>query len=229
VGVEIWDASGKGRVVDLRAELPRLGGRSTLVAAKSGDEAWILSAGVVLRYADGKVERAAGPGPSVRNLFVSETGELHASAGRALWRRAGTGWVEVARLAWPTTFRAIEVERGVFWAIVETGVQTLRPGEGIDFRDGCKTPLVHLSDVSQEAPPRYAFPATQKALSTFAEVKELGLVEFTAAGSRRLGVTVKSRAQGEAVVRHMREAMKEDDPVLVCHAPNDARTIAWKH
>jgi hypothetical protein len=115
-------------------------------------------------------------------------------------------------------------ERDRIWASLDS-VYLLAEGKGTAFEDGCPTPFVHLYDVSADNPKDFTFPATRKALSTFAGVTEVGLVDFHAEGARRLGITVPSKAQGEALVAHIKAHMKDEDPRLICYEPKDPRKI----
>ncbi len=65
---------------------------------------------------------------------------------------------------------------------------------------------------------------TSKALSSFVQVEDLTLVEFHQS-NRRLGVIVKSKAQAEVVVEHIKKTMSKETPRLLCYEPKEPRTI----
>ncbi|HSN97387.1 MAG TPA: hypothetical protein VLS89_03780 [Candidatus Nanopelagicales bacterium] len=88
--------------------------------------------------------------------------------------------------------------------------------------EGCPTPFVFLYDVSSVSPPGYAFPSTRKALSTFARVADISLVEFVHTSRRRLGVRVPSVEVGNEVMAHIVANMKDEHPELVCLDPQDS-------
>lgn len=94
------------------------------------------------------------------------------------------------------------------------------------FSDGCVTPFVTLFDVVASSPPDFPFPSTKKALSTFAQSSDVKLVEYRHDGKRKLGVIVPSREVGDALVAHVKANMKDEAPVLVCHAPAVLREVA---
>lgn len=230
---EVWDAKGASRLVDL-SRWTRSASDVRLIPGR-GDELLALVGGVLLRWRDGAFDAIPGPGKPIQNLFTSKDGVVHVNAGGALHRRDGDGWKTIGTLPFTTRFRAIELDDdGGLWVSAE-GVRPLRPG-GIAFRPGCATPFVHLSDVSDRAPPRYGFPASRKVLDEFSRARVpgtaldaleggLALVEFTELGQRRLGVVPKDEAQGRRLVEHWRQRVKEDEPRLLCFKPSNGREI----
>jgi len=90
--------------------------------------------------------------------------------------------------------------------------------------DECKTWFVDLYAVSHKNDKKYTYPTTRKALASFPDVSKIGLVEFQG-DSRRLGITVQSRKQGEAVAAHVRDTMKDENPRIFCYAPKKPRQI----
>jgi hypothetical protein len=222
---EIWDKSGKSRIVDLGRFWKKVGYRAQLLPG-DGDELWAFSDAFhhVLHYRDGQFEAVPDLLRPIQNVFVSPRGQLHAYDGRTIHRLEGSKWIAVAHLAEPLAVKNMALDdQGTFW-VHDTGVSRLRPAPSVEVPEGCATPFVYLYDVSYDNGPTYTYPTTRKALSTFADVGALGLVEF---GSypKRLGVTVATMAQGEAVVAHVRQTMKDEDPVLVCYAPDSPRKI----
>src|SRR5262249_4294818 len=114
-----------------------------------------------------------------------------------------------------------------FFATSARVVYRLRPAPKDDappLEEGCATPFVYLYDVSSKNAKDFTFPSTRKALSTFAGAGEIGLVESTD-GGRRLRSTVTRKAQGEAVIAHLKETMKDEEPQLYCYEPKAARKI----
>jgi hypothetical protein len=75
---------------------------------------------------------------------------------------------------------------------------------------------VYLYEARGDNGPKFTFPATRKALATFPELAAIGLVEYGEKDARRLGVTVKSKAQAVAAIAHLKETMKEEHPRLFC-------------
>jgi hypothetical protein len=232
VAAEIWGADGKSRIVDLGAWIHHdLNYPVKLLPAK-GDELWLYAnhKDPLLRYRDGAFAPLPPAPAPVEAAFVSPPKQLHAAAGRTIYRLDGEVWSPVAHLAWPVplhTPMAMD-EQGRMWATSGGAVQRLVDGAGVAFRDGCATPFVHLYDVKADTPASFHFPTTRKALSTFAGVAELTLVDFQAQGARRLGVKVPSKAQAEALLAHLATAMKDERPELLCFDPGDARKIDIK-
>ncbi len=226
---EVWDASGKSHVVDLAAFAKGVGHPSAILQGQ-GDEAWIhLGSGApILHYQAGQI--TALPKVDAEVAFLSPDGKLFAADERAVHRLDGERWTLVARIAWRPHFLGnMAVEGETFWATLgpwaARTAYRLRPGPDPAFKESCTTPFVYLYDVNLDNAKTFTFPATRKALSTFAEHDDLGLVEFVEAGSRRLGITVKSKAQGEAVIAHVKATMKDESPTLLCYAPSSPRRI----
>jgi len=226
VAAEVWDKNGKSRIIDLSRWWKKLHYELTLMKG-DGDELWAYSDPwvPVLHYRNGEFEAVPILEWPIQDVFVSARGVLHANDGAMLFRYEGGKWNPIGQLDKPTTFSTIAMdEKGTIWV---GGGSRLRPGAGAGgAREACKTHFVHLYEVSWKNDNKFTYPATRKALSTFPEVAGLGLVEFGDRYDRRLGITVKSRAQGEAVVAHLKETMKDEVPMLTCFEPGkDARKI----
>jgi hypothetical protein len=245
---EIWDTQGKSRIVGLGGLLSWAG--RTLLLQGDGDELWASSDPwhPVLRFREGAFEAVPDLGSPIRspirNLFVSPRGVLHASDGRTVQRLDASGWTPVAILPpgrvfeqmvmdeqdtiWASSARIRLDEQGIQAGVSSEGVLRLRPGPAAAAPSGCATPFVYLYAASWKNGTTYTYPTTRKALSSFPEAGALGLVEFYD-GVRRLGVTVKSAAQGDALIAHLHETMKDEDPRLFCFdasTAKEARNIA---
>jgi hypothetical protein len=240
-GAEIWDTQGKSRIVDLRRFWKEVEWRPLLLGG-DGEDLWAMSNpwSTVLRFREGAFEAVPDLGRPIRNLFVSPRGVLHASDGRILHRLDPTGWTPVALLPpgrsyaqmvmdeqdriW-VSFGAIRLgDDGLQAGVTEDGIRRLRPGPSAPLPSGCATPFVYLYVASYANGKTYTYPKTRKALSTFPEAATLGLVEFDD-GRRRLGVTVTSMAQGAALIDHLHQTMKEDDPRLFCFDVSTGKEI----
>jgi hypothetical protein len=225
---EVWDRAGKSRILALGA-WTKGDGSGARILPGTGDELWIFLEGAspLLRYHDGEITQLPRLEKPVRNVFVSASGQLHASDGATIHRYVDGAWTPVVRLTWPSRFATIALAGHRLWTASHGSVQQLRPSPSVAFREGCPTPFVYLYDVSWKNDARFTFPDTRKALSTFAEASDLGLVEFQE-GVRRLGVVVTSKAQGEAVIAHVKASMKDEDPQLLCYEPRAPRRIDLK-
>jgi hypothetical protein len=226
VAAEVWDKNGKSRIIDLSRWWKKLNYKVTLLKG-DGDELWAYSDrwAPVLHYRDGEFEAVPTLEWPIQAVFVSTRGVLHANDGTMLFRYEGGKWTPIGQLAKPDSISTIAMdEKGTIWV---GGVYRLRPGPGAGgAREACKTHFVHLYEVSWKNDNKFTYPATRKALSTFSEVADLGLVEFGERYDRRLGITVKSRTQGEAVMTHLKETMKDEAPMLTCFEPGkNARKI----
>ena len=131
---------------------------------------------------------------------------------------------------WPTVrsrrLHALLLCQDVFWLhiAVQNALLMCVRQSGADIEGDCKTPFVYLYEVSWKNEPKYTFPTTRKALSTFPQVADITLVEYWE-GARSLGVQVKSKEQGEAVAAHVKATMKDEHPELICYAPKKPRVI----
>jgi hypothetical protein len=226
VAAEVWDKNGKSRIIDLSRWWKKLPYKLTLLKG-DGDELWAYSDrwAPVLHYQNGTFEAVPTLEWPIQDVFVSTRGVLHANDGTMLFRYEGGKWTPIGQLAKPQTFSTIAMdEKGTIWV---GGGSRLRPGsDAVGTREACKTHFVHLYEVSWKNDNKFTYPATRKALSSFPEVADLGLVEFGERYDRRLGLTVKSKAQGEAVMVHLKETMKDEAPMLACFEPGkDARKI----
>jgi hypothetical protein len=226
---EVWDKAGKPRIVDLSPWWKSIDWRVKLLQG-SGDELWLFAGPwrPLLRFHDGKVEPVPRLERLVRNLFASPAGQLYASDTHTIHRYENGAWVPFGRLPSPREFGSFGFEGETMWAGDSRGLYRLRPGPATEAPETCSTPFVYLYDVSPKNAEDFTFPATQKALSTFAGVSDLGLVEFKDDDTRRLGIQVPSKAQGEAVIAHIKSTMKDEDPQLYCYEPKAPRKIEIK-
>jgi hypothetical protein len=224
---EVWDKDGKTRIVDLHQWWKAIGFRPTILKGV-GDELWAYSdewAPVVLHYKDGEITALPELGWPIESIFVSPSGKLHAHAGRLIHRFEGGAWAPLAWLPETPALRRFAVDdKDMLWGS-GAGVYRLRPGPSVPAPETCPTPFVHLFRASRDNRKGFTYPTTRKALSTFPEASALGLVEFGPEYRRRLGVMVASRAQGEALIAHLRATMKDEDPHFFCFAPKDPRKI----
>jgi len=225
--LEVWETPAKSKFVDLSPFVKDIGWFPKLVAGK--DEVWLHSGknNPIIEYKDGEA-KALPKTPAPPTLaFVSTSGALHVVAGASLLRLDQGAWTELGRLSWPMLFRSFVVDGDSMWASANDKVYRVRQGKGWSFGEDCKTPFVYLYDVNPGNANKFTFPSTRKALSTFPGVAELRLVEINE-GARRLGVVVKSKEQGEALIAHVKDTMKDEDPILICHAPKNPRVIEIK-
>jgi hypothetical protein len=226
---EVWDPDGKTRIVDLGQWWKRWSFRTWLLKGE-GDELWAARDGwndVVLRYKDG----AFSPLPPLERrivaAFVSPRGQLHVSDGKTVYRFDGAAWTPAFALPAEAGGASVVMdEKDTLWASSGSRVYRLHPGPAVAKPGECATPFVYLYAASYKNGKDYTYPTTRKALAGFPEASSLGFVEFGATYDRGVGVTVKSRAQGKALIAHLATAMKDEDPRFYCHAPNqDVRQI----
>jgi hypothetical protein len=220
---EVWDEPGKSRIIELGAWTKQLSYFPELLVGK-GDELWLGST-PVLRYSGGKFEPLPQVDRPFKTLFVSAAGKLHGIAGRTIHRFDEGKWTPIANLPWPMSFGTITMDdKETLWVSTGGGVARLRE-QSADIEGDCQTPFVYLYEVSWKNEPQYTYPTTRKALSTFPGVADLTLVEYWE-DRRSLGIQVKSKAQGEAVIAHVMANMKDEHPELICYVPRQkARVI----
>ena len=222
---EVWDQPGKSRIIELGKQVQGIGLFPALLRGK-GDDLWLASE-PVLHYNGGKFVALPGLEKPVRNLFVSPSGKLHGISGRAIVRFDEGKWTPIANLSWPMSFSTIAMDdKETLW-VSHNGVSRLVESTGGEAEADCKTPFVYLYEVAWQNDAKFTFPTTRKALSTFPAVAEIGLVEYHEQG-RRLGATVKSKEQGEALIAHVKANMKDEHPELICYVPKNPRVIEMK-
>ncbi len=223
---EVWDEPGKSRIIELSTLTKNIGYFPRILVGK-GDDLWLDST-PVLHYSAGKFEPLPKLDRPLKSLFVSPAGKLHGISGRTIHRFDEGKWTAIANLPWPMWFSTIAMdEKGTLWVAHDSGVARLREQSGPDIEGDCKTPFVYLYEVSWKNEPKFTFPTTRKALSTFPQVADITLVEYWE-GSRSLGVQVKSKEQGEAVAAHVVANMKDEHPEVICYAPKKPRVIEMK-
>lgn len=227
---EIWDKDGKSRIVPLPDGRKDMGYPSRFLGA-GGDELYLFSGGrnPILHYEGGAWKMLPKRAALAHDAFLSPDKKLYLVDDDGIHRLDDGAWKPVARFGW-SAFWPIAFDGKTYWTDHAGKVGKLTPvpaGERLELGEGCNTPFVYISDVDSRNDDKFTFPTTRKALSTFAGIEELGLVQFTA-GVRRLGLTVKSREQGEAVIAHLAKEMKQEKPRLVCFAPKEARVIPWR-
>jgi hypothetical protein len=222
---EVWEQPGKSRIIELGSLVKDIGYFPKMLKGK-GDELWVRT-NPVLHYNDGKFETLPAPDKPLTNLFVSPRGKLYGISGRTIVRYDDGKWTPIANLPRPMKFTTIVMDDEETIWVAYNGIARLRKASGADAESDCKTPFVYLYDVSWKNDAKFTFPTTRKALSTFPAVGEISLVEYVDNG-RRLGVTVKSKEQGEAVIAHVEATMKDEHPEFICYAPKNPRVTVMK-
>lgn len=222
--LEVWENSEKSKLVDLTPHIKDMGWWPRLLGGK--DEIWLYSGkrNPIVQYKGGEVSALPRLEVPISHAFVSASGELHALAGASLSRFGNGKWTEIGRLSWPMIFRTMVIDGDSMWASAGGVVYRIREGKGWSFADDCKTPFVYLYDVNPGNANGFTFPGTRKALATFPSVAEIELVEINE-GSRYLGVVVKNKEQGEALIAHVKANMKEESPLLICYEAKKKRVI----
>jgi hypothetical protein len=225
---EVWDASGTSRIVSL-ARFWRETSYSTRLLKGAGDELWAIGDPFMpaLHFRNGGFEAVPDFGRPFGRVFVSRSGALHAADARAVYRFEGS-WVPIATLVdAPARLVQLMMDGERILGFDGTALYRARPGApaAAPAPGDCATPFVYLYKVHQGNARDYSYPTTRQALSTFPALSDIELVEFDNLG-RRLGVKVKSRAQGEAVILHVKAAMKDEAPRFLCYAPDAPRTIS---
>ncbi|MDI1444035.1 hypothetical protein [Polyangium sp. 6x1] len=223
--LEVWEENApKSRFIDVKPLVKDIGYWPQLLGGK--EEVWLYAGknNPILQLKGGELTALPRTEAPPTLAFVSTSGVLHVVAGPSLERWEGGKWVEIGKLSWPRMFRTVVLDGDAMWASAEGKVFRVREGKGWSFGDDCKTPFVYLYDVSPGNANNFTFPGTRKALATFPGVADIRLVEIHE-GGRRLGVVVKSQEQGEALITHVRTTMKDENPMLICHAPTKPRVI----
>ncbi|MFT3774929.1 MAG: hypothetical protein QM820_57005 [Minicystis sp.] len=224
---EIWDKDGKPKIVDLGRWWKDMSYRPTILKG-AGDELWAYAGTltpIILHYKDGEIEPLPALDWPIDLVFASPQGQLHVSAGKVVYRYEGGQWLPIGRLPKEQSLRNLVLDdKGTLWASV-ADVYKLRPGPAEPFSAECATHFVYLYPASWKNGKDYTYPTTRKALSTFPEASAINLVEYGPQYGRSIGVVVTSKAQGEALVAHIKATMKDENPHYVCDAPSNVRKI----
>jgi hypothetical protein len=224
---EIWGKDGKPKIVDLGSWWKDMSYRPKLLKG-DGDELWAYAGTwtpAILHYKNGEIEPLPTLDWPIDSVFTSPQGQLHVSAGKVVYRYEGSKWTPIGRLPEsPHLGNLMLDDKGTLWAS-GAGVYKLRPGPAEPFSAVCTTHFVYLYAASWKNGKDYTYPTTRKALSTFPEASSLGFVEYGAEYGRSVGVVVTSKAQGEALVAHVKANMKDEDPHYLCYAPDNVRKI----
>lgn len=223
---EVWDQPGKSRIIELSSMIGKVSFFARLIRGK-GDELW-MDTHPVLRYNEGKIEPLPKLERPFSKLFVSRSRKLHGLMKRTIYRLDDGQWTAIAQLPWPMSFSTMTMdEQDNIWVSAAGGAAKLVEKSGLDVEGDCKTPFVYLYEVSWKNDSKYTYPTTRKALSTFPQVSEITLMEYWE-DQRVLGIAVKSKEQGEAVIAHVKANMKDEHPELICYEPKKPRIIDMK-
>lgn len=226
---EVWEKDGNTRIVDLGQwwKSGSYASDGSWLLKGEGDELFACPGGwndVVLRYKDGELSALPELERRIADAFVSPQGQLHASDGKIVYRVERGKWVPAWILPAGVTIRALALDaQGTLWASGGGSVYRLRPGPPAPLDTECPTPFVHLHAAREAEGTLY--PAISAALAAFPEAASLGLVEFGSVYSRQVGVTVKNRAQGRALVAYLATEMPGKDPRYFCYEPSNVKRI----
>lgn len=226
VSLEVWEKDARlSKFMDLGPNVKDVEYYSAQVIPGKGDEAWLRpNSRFVFRYIEGRIEELPKLEHGAQSLFMSPNGKLYAGNWWGIHRWDQDHWTQVARFAWNEGYADFIADaKEQFWRY-KWSVRILREGKNIDMHDACTTPFIHLYDVAYSNKSDYTFPTTRKALASFPEVNDLTLVDFYE-GTRRLGVMVKNKAQGEAVIAHLKTSMPKENPRFICYEPKNPRKI----
>lgn len=227
-GAEVWDSkTGRSKVVDLGRWFSRPFRAQTILAGRD-DEAWIIPEGWsrIVHFRDGHFDTVPDLERPIVNTFVGVRGELHASDGEVIYRLEQDAWTPVGRLEVPDRpfIMAMDASGAVWAGSGGSNARVFRLRERglgvVSQAPVCATPFVFLYELPfRDANVR--FPATRKSLASFPGASQVELVELLDWRARHLGARVVSRAQGDALVAHLRDTMKDIDPRFLCF---DSRT-----
>lgn len=225
--LEVWEKDNtSSKLIEITPHVSYVDTTTSQVLPGKGDEAWLRpNADEVYRYIDGRVEKVPQVPNGAERIFMSPKGQLYASNKWGIHRWETDHWVPVAQFVWEDASAYFVVDaQDRFWRNAQQSVTLMREGKSVSVNDACTTPFVMLYEVTNVSPPGWTFPTTRKALASFPEVTDLTLVDFTD-GKRRLGVGVKSKAQGEALITHLKTAMPKETPRLMCYEPKEPHKI----
>ncbi|MDI1477064.1 hypothetical protein [Polyangium sp. y55x31] len=226
LAVEVWDQQGTSRIVELSGMVKHKAGFPTPVPGK-GDELW-LSTSPVIHYKAGTFEALPPIGPRLQRLFVSPSGKLHALAGRGIFRFDEGRWTRIANLPYPMKFRSMGMDdAGTIWVRYAWPAR-LRESKGEPAEDECTTPFVYVGEMPLPEGASYTFRTTLDALTTFPALSEISGIEYIEGGGQHFGVQVKSWAQADAVIAHIRANVPDASPERLCFAPKVPNVVEIK-
>lgn len=220
--LEVWGPT------DTKSKIIKIGKKSSKyfrsVVAAGPESAWLIpESGDILFYDKGEVSSL--PVLEKRgHAWVGDDKILYATSETGVHKYVDKAWQLVGHLSWDLSLSTAVTHAGAIWVGSAGTVYRLEPGTSTAFTDECKTPFVMMYDVAPQSEPKFMFPTTRKALSTFKELADIELLEFVE-GRRRLGIRVPSRAVGDAVIAHVKANMKDEKPRLICYAPTTKRVI----
>ncbi len=230
---EVWDKEGKSRLVDLtpwvQLKVPDSPYSPRLFPGKN-DEMWLLQdhGAPFVHYLDGIFSAIPLPAPTIRGAFVSAEGLLHAHDAQTLYRHEKGSWQPIARFNWVTFASLAAFEGGTLWGGVDGEVVSFRESPSLAFSEGCRTPFVHTSDILYHGDHEFMnYEAVGESLFGFEGASSLKLLRFHELGLDRLGFAVSSRAQGEAIVEHIKKQRPDSEPRLLCFAPQKATEVPF--
>ena len=228
---EIWDQEGKSRIVTFPDGRKDMGYPARFLPF-GDDELYFFAGGrnPILHYVEGGWKELPKRSALAHDAFLSPDQKLHLVDDDGVFRLENGAWKRVARFGW-SAFWPIAYDGKTYWTDHAGAIGKLVPvpaAERLEISDACATPFLYISDVSSKNDDKFTFPATRKALSSFAGIEALTLVQFADGGPRRLGLKLETRAQGEALVAHLAKEMKDEKPRLVCFSPKTPRVIPWK-
>lgn len=119
---EVWDeTASKPRLVDLSSFIKGGSSEEALLSSppsvvSKGDELWVVVAGKVLHYQHGQLDALPGFGDT-KLVFMSPSGQLHASDGRTIQRYADGRWTPIGRFAVAQpTLQSMALDEHTYWA-----------------------------------------------------------------------------------------------------------------
>lgn len=235
VALEVWKkANEPSRIISVAKWLPDRDEiyRAELLSGR--DDTTFIVAGPkrpILRYRDGEIAPLPRLKRPHKDAFVSPEGTLYAFDGITLFELADDAFKPALQFAWPTEIdlakhgeQFIGKRLGKLHALKETQSIALDPQAA---EVACKTPLVHVFDVSAETQKHHRFPDTAKLLATFEPLDRVKLLDFEHDG-RRIGIAADDWATAKAVLEHARATMTLHQPRLVCFAPEKPRVLEVK-
>jgi hypothetical protein len=222
--LEVWEKDQRlSKIVSLDPDVKEVDYWAQVLAGQA-DDAWIrVNESSLFHYKEGQLEKLPTVENGIQHIFISPNRQLYGANSWGVHRWDKDHWTQIARFAWEENYPRFFADKSEhIWA--NYGPQKLTPGSSVEMHAACATPFIHLYNTSSDNKPDFTFPTTRKALASFSEVNDLTLMEFYE-GRRRLGLAVKSKAQGEAVIAHLKTTMPKEKPRLMCYEPKKPRKI----
>jgi hypothetical protein len=218
IGAEVWDRSGKSRIVYFPWKNP-FGHALRLLPGAGDDELWIVTrdGDQLVHYKDGEFSPFDLP-PGSLYPMLSPDRQLVVSVAQVAHRKEGDEWQPLARFFWPLDRENHAFDGKGFWGLVDGAIVRYREGPALDFHPGCPTPFVYTDFMDRSQWDSYYSRRVKGAMTAARHPLDLKPVEFRESGVEHFGFVGRNEEQARALLAHL-EKLSHRTPRLLCYAP----------